>query len=115
MYGCVHRFKGEDIGPQGRTHLAPSDSHPVSPLAGDPMVPPGPLRPLMAGMEGPRWIRQNRQFAVFPVFSAKLAARQPISPSTAQKTPPLAAPTARCVVERSVPVAKGGVFCAAAS
>ena len=79
------------------------------------MGPPGPLRPLLAGTEVPRWTRQNRQFAVFPVFSAKLAAREPISPSTPQKTPPLAVPTARCVVGRSVPVAKGGGFWGTAS
>ena len=34
-------FKGEDIGPQGRTHLAPSDSHPVSHLLGTPWAPEG--------------------------------------------------------------------------
>ena len=32
-----------------------------------------------------------------------------------QKTPRLAVPIARCVVERSVPVAKGGVFWGGAS
>ena len=73
-YGCVHRFKGEDIGPQGRTNLAPIDSHPAWPLAGDPMGPLGPLRPLLAGTKVPRWARRNMRFAVFQVFSAKLAA-----------------------------------------
>ena len=56
----------------------PATPTPAGQLLGTPRAPQrGPLRPLLAGgHEGHycRWTRRNRQLAVFPVFSAKLAA-----------------------------------------